>query len=113
MAVEYAGHPGADFKKSRLLVSWSQPLQADAVATLGEVLPASWRGCGSSASLCIRRSEPGGQGFEKTLVGAVSDPRDISVGPDQHGRGGSDGAEYWKVPCASVSSVEQPNATHP
>ena len=52
------------------------------------------------------RSEPGGQGVTKALVRAVSDPRDVSVGPDQHGSGSSDRAEHRELPHTSVSSVD-------
>ena len=34
-----------------------------------------------------RRSEPRGQRVTKALVRAGSDPRDVAVGSDQHGRG--------------------------
>src|SRR5262245_53413703 len=51
------------------------------------------RGVGTGSAV-IGRSEPGGQGVTKALVRAVADPRDVSVGPNQHGSGSSDRAEH-------------------
>src|SRR5262249_27218350 len=46
-------------------------------------------GCWIQASTIIERgtlaSEPGGEGVTKALVRALSDPRDMSVGPNQDG----------------------------
>src|SRR5512143_4246668 len=61
----------------------------------------------------MRRSEPGGQGVSKALVRAVSDPRDVSVGPDQHGGGSSDRAEDRELPRTSVSSIDPLNPIRP
>ena len=68
----------------------------------------SWReerGVGTGSAV-IGRSEPGGQGVTKALVRAFSDPGDVSVGPNQHGRGSSDRAEHRELPHTVVSSVE-------
>ena len=41
--------------------------------------------------------------------GSVSDPGHVSVGPNQHGSGSRDRAEYRKLPCTDVVSVDQLN----
>jgi hypothetical protein len=47
------------------------------------------------------------------LVRAVSDPRHVSVGPNQHGGGSSDRAEHRELPHPSVSSVDPLNPIRP
>src|SRR3954468_19254574 len=47
------------------------------------------------------------------MVRAVSDPRDVSVGPNQHGSGSSDRAEHRELPHISVSSVDPLNPIRP
>src|SRR3989441_13348683 len=37
----------------------------------------------------------------------------MSVGPNQHGRGGSDRAKYRKLPHTSIFSVDQLNSIRP
>jgi hypothetical protein len=59
------------------------------------------------------RSKPGGQGVTKALVRAVSDPRDVSVGPDQRGSGSRNRAEHRELPHPGVSSVDPSNPLHP
>ncbi len=54
--------------------------------------------------------EPGGKRFAQSLIRAVSDPRDVSVGPDQHGGGSGDRAEHREFPRAIIASLDQ---THP
>jgi hypothetical protein len=46
-------------------------------------------------------------------VRAVSHPGDISVGPNQHGSGSSDPAEYRKLPLTNVFGVDQPDPIRP
>ena len=52
----------------------------------------------SSALRRGRRSEPGGQRVSEPQLGSVSHPGHVSVGPDQHGGGSGDRAEYRKLP---------------
>jgi hypothetical protein len=59
------------------------------------------------------RSESGGQGVTKALVRPVSDPRDMSIGPDQDGNRSSDHAEHRELPYTRVASVDQPNVIPP
>ena len=40
-------------------------------------------------------------------VGSVSDPGDVSVGPDQDGGGSGDRAEHRKLPSAGILSIDQ------
>ena len=40
------------------------------------------------------------------MVRAVSDPRDVSVGPNQHSNGSSYRTEHRELPRTSVSSVD-------
>src|ERR1700709_2741940 len=54
-----------------------------------------------------RRPEPGGQRFGESGVGSVSDPGDVSVGPDQHGGGSGDHAEHRQLPLPVVARVDQ------
>ena len=49
----------------------------------------------------------------KALVRAVGGPRDVSVGPNQHGSGSSDRAEHRELPRTSVSSVDPLNPIRP
>src|SRR6185437_2850234 len=60
-----------------------------------------------------RRPEPAGQHVTETRLGQLSGPADIPVGPDEHGRGSSDRAEYRKLPWASVFSVDQLDPVRP
>jgi len=46
-------------------------------------------------------------------IRAVPYPGDVSIGPDQHRGRGWHGAEVWKLPVASMLSVEQLNAICP
>src|SRR5215213_4402932 len=46
-------------------------------------------------------------------IGFVSDPGNMSVGPDQDGSGSSDLAQYWKLPPTSVFRVNQLDAITP
>ena len=58
-------------------------------------------------------SEPGGEGVTKAAVRTVSDPRDVSIGPNQHGSGSRDRAEHRELPHTSVSSVDPLNPVRP
>src|SRR6266540_7465733 len=46
-------------------------------------------------------------------VGSVSRPGDMSVGPNQHGRGRHDRAKYRKLPNTRILSVDEPNSIRP
>src|SRR5207244_12825711 len=60
-----------------------------------------------------RRSEPGGQRFRESELGSVSDPGNVSVGPDQHGSGSCDRAEYRELPLPLVARVDQLDPVRP
>jgi hypothetical protein len=60
-----------------------------------------------------RRSEPGGQRFGESEVGSVSDPGDVSVGPDQYGSGSGDRAKDWKLPGADIFSIDRLDPVSP
>jgi hypothetical protein len=69
-----------------------------------------------SASCALRRSgrsEPGGQRVSEPQLTRISDPRHISVGPNQHGGGSSDRPDRRKLPRTIVFSVDQLNAICP
>ena len=57
----------------------------------------------------LERSEPGGEGITKAPARAVSDPRDVSVGPNQDGSGSRDHTEHRELPHTGVPSVDRPN----
>ena len=46
-------------------------------------------------------------------AGSVSQPGHVSVGPNQHGSGSSDGAEYRKLQDTNVFGVDQLNPIRP
>src|SRR5438105_11920441 len=60
-----------------------------------------------------RRSEPGGQRFRESELGSVSDPGNVSVGPDQHGSGSGDRAKYRKLPRTDIFSIDQLDPVSP
>ena len=60
-----------------------------------------------------RRSEPGGERVGEPRLALLSDPGDVSVGPDQHGRGSGDRPEHRKLPRAGVLGVDQLHAIRP
>src|SRR5688572_9375898 len=72
-----------------------------------------WPGGHMAASAVMGRTEPGGQGVTKAVVRAVSDPRDVSVGANQHGSGRSDCAEDRELPDTGVACVESLNPICP
>jgi len=74
---------------------------ADLVDSLSAEVPKWLRGLRGTA-----RPEPGSQSFAKALVRAVADPRNVSVGANQHRRGRRDCAEHRELPHTSVSSVD-------
>src|SRR5262245_46255651 len=64
-------------------------------------------------SAVMGRSEPGSEGPMEALVRASADPRDVSVGPNQHGSGSSDCTEHRKFPRTTVSSFDALNPIGP
>src|SRR5260221_6494622 len=66
-----------------------------------------------AGSAVLGRSEPGAESVAKALVGALSHPRDIAVRPNQQGSGSRDRAERWKLPYASVPSVDPSHPIRP
>ena len=59
------------------------------------------------------RSEPPGQRFRESGVGSVSDPGNVSVGPDQHGSGSGDLAKYRKLARTGIFSVDELDPVRP
>jgi len=60
-----------------------------------------------------RRSEPTGQRVGESLLGQVSHPGHISVGPNQHGGRRRDHPEFRKLPITNVIGVDQFNPICP
>ena len=54
-----------------------------------------------------------GKGVGKSLLGPVSYPSDVSIGPDQDGSRSCNCADHWEFPQAPVFSVDQLNAIRP
>src|SRR3982074_48764 len=77
-------------------------------------MPEAPRRMPSAGPLCRSgRSEPGGQRFRESELGGVSDPGNVSVGPDQHGSGSGDRAKYRKLPRADIFSIDQLDPVSP
>jgi hypothetical protein len=60
-----------------------------------------------------RWSAPAGERVRQARVGWLSDPGDVSVGPDQHGGGSGDRAKYRKLPQAVIVSIDQLDPVSP
>src|SRR5881392_1217238 len=60
-----------------------------------------------------RRSEPCGERIMQPVLGSVSHPGHISVGPNQHGGGGSHRPDPRELPRTDVSGVDRLNAICP
>src|SRR5580704_16174780 len=58
-------------------------------------------------------SEPRCEGLTQSLIGAASDPGDVSVRPDQHSTGSGDRAKYRQLPGTCVLSIEQLDTVRP
>ena len=60
-----------------------------------------------------RRSEPSRQRVNKPWLSQLSDPRHISVGPNQYGTRSNNGSDRRQFPHTSIFGVDQANAIRP
>lgn len=59
------------------------------------------------------RSKPGRQRIAQSGIGAVSNPGDVSVRPDQHGRRSTHLADHRELPGTGVRRVDELDAVGP
>src|SRR5215469_10059053 len=85
----------------------SEFTSAPMASSVSRAVAASGSAASPLAPCHTGRSGPGSERVREPLVGTLSYPGDVPVGPDQHGSGGGDRAKDRKLPRAGVFGVDQ------